>query len=208
MILRRVARPLLAAMFISGGINALRQAEGHAEAAKPLLDKTVGKQPESLPDQVPTDPVTLVRIDAAVKLVGGSLLAIGKLPRLSSLMLLGSLVPTTLAAHSFWEEKDSGRRQEQQIQFTKNLGLAGGLLLAAADTEGKPSVGWRARHAVRDASKQVQDTAESVQRTAGKTAGKASKKVGKAGKQAGALTGKAGKVTGKASKSVESVLSR
>ncbi|PXY34709.1 hypothetical protein DI005_02080 [Prauserella sp. PE36] len=194
MILRRVARPLLASIFISGGINALRDAEGHAQAAKPLVDKTVAPQADSLPDQVPTDPVSLVKIDAAVKIVGGTLLALGRMPRVSALMLLGSLVPTTVAGHPFWEEKDSEQRQAQLVEFLKNAGLAGGLLLAAADTEGKPSVAWRAKKAAHEAVDQVQDTASTVQRRTGKATGRATKAVDKA--------------TGKATKAVESALSR
>ncbi|ASR38734.1 hypothetical protein BAY61_31240 [Prauserella marina] len=177
MILRRLARPLLAAIFVSGGVNALRDAEGHANVAKPLLDKTVGAQADALPDAVPTEPANLVRVDAAVKIAGGVLLATGRVPRLASVLLLGSLVPTTIAGHPFWEETEPGQRQQQKVQFLKNAGLAGGLLLAAADTEGKPSLGWRAKRAARHANKQVRDTASTVQRKAGEATDKAGKAV-------------------------------
>lgn len=150
---------MLASIFIYSGIGALRQAEGHAEVAKPLLDKTVGQWQEKLPDAVPTDPVTLVKVDAAVKIVAGTAFAFGTLPRLSALALIGSLVPTTAANHPFWEAKDSGEKQQQITHFLKNAGLAGGLLIAAADTEGKPSLGWRARRTAAKASKQVANTA-------------------------------------------------
>ena len=39
--------------------------------------------------------------------------------------------------------------------FAKNLGLLGGLLLAAADTAGAPSLRWRAQRALRKAQKSV-----------------------------------------------------
>ena len=156
MILRRLARPLLASIFIYGGIGALRQTDYHVQAAKPLLDKTVGQQQAKLPEAVPADPETLVRVDAAVKIVAGTTFAFGKLPRLSALALIGSLVPTTVAGHPFWEAKDDGEKQQQIVHFLKNAGLAGGLLIAAADTEGKPSLGWRARRAAKRAGKQVE----------------------------------------------------
>ncbi len=38
----------------------------------------------------------------------------------------------------------------QQLQFTKNMGLLGGALLAVVDTDGKPGLGWRARRANKD----------------------------------------------------------
>jgi uncharacterized membrane protein YphA (DoxX/SURF4 family) len=40
-------------------------------------------------------------------------------------------VPTTLAGHRFWEE-ESAARSGQRLQFLKNLGLIGGLLLVIA----------------------------------------------------------------------------
>lgn len=163
MIVRRIARPLLATIFITGGINALRHSKAHAEMATPLLDKTVGKNSDKLPESVPTDPETLVRVDAAVKIVAGTALAFGKFPRVAAALLLGSLTPTTLAAHSYWEREDPSERDAHRIHFFKNVGLAGGLLLAVADTEGKPSLGWRARHAAHSTSKQVGELGQSVQ---------------------------------------------
>lgn len=157
MILRRLARPMLAGIFIAGGINVLRNPEAHVEAAKPVLDGTLNKVGDKLPEQVPSDALTLVRIDGAVKVGAGALLALGRFPRLSALLLSGSLVPTTLATHRFWEEKDAANRQQQQIHFLKNVGLLGGLLLASADTAGKPSLGWRAKRAGKKLNKTAQD---------------------------------------------------
>src|SRR3712207_1410999 len=158
MLLRRVARPMLAALFINGGIQALRYPSGHAQAARPVLDAVApavdaateavapvaDKAPIDVSVRRPDDEL-LVQFDGAVKVVAGSLLALGKPPRLSAAALAASLVPTTLAGHRFWEETDPQKKQDQQIHFLKNLGLLGGLLIAAADTEGKPSLGWRAR---------------------------------------------------------------
>ena len=82
--------------------------------------------------------------------MAGLALATGRLPRLSSLILAGTLVPTTLAGHRFWEKSDSGERQAQQIQFTKNLSMLGGLLIAAVDLEGRPGLKHRGHDAVRE----------------------------------------------------------
>jgi putative oxidoreductase len=155
-ILRRVARPLLASTFIFGGVNALRDSAGHAKAVGPFLDSTVGKLDDVLPDAIPRDPVTLVKIDAAVKIGAGLALASGKAPRLASLLLLSSLVPTTLARHRFWEFKEPTERQAETIQFIKNASVAGGLLIAASDTAGKPSLAWRTRRAAKKAGKQAE----------------------------------------------------
>ncbi|SDI77095.1 Uncharacterized membrane protein YphA, DoxX/SURF4 family [Actinokineospora alba] len=182
MILRRLARPMLAAIFISGGIDALRNPAAHAEAAKPLLDTMIGTAGDRLPAQVPTDPQTLVKIDGAVKIGAGVALALNKFPRVASLLLAGSLVPTTLATHRFWDEKDSAVATNQRIHFMKNVGLLGGLLLAVGDTEGKPSLGWRARRATREVNKRAHelgewahDTGESVTETVAEAPRKARK---------------------------------
>src|SRR4051794_19781673 len=167
MILRRVARPLLATIFVWGGANALRQLEGHVRTVEPFLDQTAGKAADKLPDAVPTEPRTLVQIDAVVKIGAGLALAFGRLPRLAALLLAGSLVPTTLAAHQFWTVEDDGERAAQQVQFLKNLGLLGGLLIASADTEGRPSLGWRARRTAREVGERAQDAAGSVADTVG-----------------------------------------
>jgi uncharacterized membrane protein YphA (DoxX/SURF4 family) len=46
------------------------------------------------------------------------------------MVLIGSLIPTTLAGHRFWQETDEARRSQQRIHFLKNVGLLGGLILA------------------------------------------------------------------------------
>lgn len=142
-LVRRLARPMLAAMFISGGIDVLRHPQDRAKKAGPMATKIAG----ALPIPLPEDPVQLVRIDAGVKVIGGLMLATNRQPRLAAFALAGSLVPTTLAGHRFWEFDDPQQRANQQIHFLKNVGLLGGLLLAAVDTEGKPSLGYRTRKA-------------------------------------------------------------
>jgi putative oxidoreductase len=159
MLVRRLARPLLASVFIVGGINELRRPAEHADVAKPVLDTVAKPAGDAQPDRASTDPVTLVQVDAVVKVAAGTMLALGWAPRLAALALIGSLVPTTAAGHRFWEAQNDQEKQQQLTQFLKNAGLAGGLLIAAADTEGRPSLGWRARRAANRASRQIQQTA-------------------------------------------------
>jgi putative oxidoreductase len=142
---RRIARPLLASIFVVGGWDALWNPEGKAKKAEAVsqpLSETVGV------DQL--DAKTLVRINGAVQIGGGALLALGKYRRLAALVLIGSIVPTTYAGHRFWEESDPATRAQQKMHVLKNLGLLGGLILAAFDTEGEPSLGWRAKRQARE----------------------------------------------------------
>lgn len=138
---------MMAGMFVVGGMDALRNPTTKvpkAEQVAPKLAEPLG---------LPSDPETLVRINGAVQVVGGTLLAFGKLPRLSALALAASLGPTTYAGHRFWEETDDRQRAQQQIQFMKNVSMLGGLIIAAADTGGRPSVTWRAKRAANRAAK-------------------------------------------------------
>ena len=99
---------------------------------------------------LPFETETYVKVNGAVQMGAGLLLGLGKFPRLSSAALAASLLPTTVVGHRFWE-LEGDERKAQKVHFTKNMSLLGGLLLAAADTEGRPGVAWRARHARKEA---------------------------------------------------------
>jgi putative oxidoreductase len=158
--IRLIARPMLASMFVMGGIDALTHASPKVPKAEKVTEKVptlVERLAPGLP--VPTDPATLVRINGGVQVLAGLALATGRAPRTSSLVLAASLAPTTYAGHSFWEEKDKAARAGQRIQFFKNVSMMGGLLLAGVDTEGKPGVAWRARRAARDVRREARQLA-------------------------------------------------
>ena len=74
-------------------------------------------------------PEQSVALNGVVMVIGGLMLALNIAPRLASLLLIGSLVPTTLIGHAFWNEKESQGYRTQRIHFLKNLGLISGLLL-------------------------------------------------------------------------------
>jgi uncharacterized membrane protein YphA (DoxX/SURF4 family) len=154
---RQLARPLLAATFIYGGLDAVRNPGSKAKAAEPVALPIAERIPG-----LPEDPEKLVQINGAVQVAAGTLLAIGKLPRLAALTLIGSVIPTTYAGHRFWEAEDEAQRAQQRIHFMKNLGLLGGLILAALDTEGRPSLGWRARRSASQAGKIIERGAGQV----------------------------------------------
>ena len=143
---RRIARPLLASIFIVDGLQAIRNPAGS--------EKGVESESPALAE-APDNTLTFVRLNGVVQAGGGVLLAIGKFPRLSALALIGSIIPTTYAGQRFWEETDDVKRAEQRIQLLKNLGLLGGLILVAVDTDGAPSVSWRTRRRVRQMANSV-----------------------------------------------------
>jgi len=164
---RLIARPMLASMFIAGGINSLKNSDMMAQRAKPVTDKVVPMVQKAAPSApIPTDPKTWVRINAGVHIVAGLALATGRAPRLSSLALAATLVPTTVAGHPFWEESDPGAKNMQRTHFFKNLSMMGGLLLASVDTDGRPGVAWRVKHAATDARREARHLRKAARREA------------------------------------------
>lgn len=188
MLVRRIARPLLAAPFIYGGISTLRKPQDRVPGATPVVEKIAETADKQLPVELPRDVEQWVQADAAVKVVAGSLFALNKFPRLTAIALSASVVPSTLAGHRFWEHDDPTEKFGQLSNFLKNTGLLGGLLLAAVDTEGKPSVRYRAKRAAKrasdvteknyaKASKRATTAQKRATRRAGKKAGKGALKV-------------------------------
>ena len=144
-LVRRVARPMLASMFVVGGLDQLKHPGRKVDTARPLVEKVAPAI--GLPD----DTELLVRANGAAMVGAGALLALGRLPRVASAVLAATLVPTTIAAHAFWNEQDPEVRAQQKVQFFKNVSLLGGLLIAAVDTAGKPGLAYRA-HMVNDSA--------------------------------------------------------
>jgi uncharacterized membrane protein YphA (DoxX/SURF4 family) len=182
MLVRRIARPLLAAPFVYGGISTLRKPQDRVPGARPVVEKLAETADKQLPVQVPRDVEQWVKADAAIKVAAGTLFGLGRLPRLTSLVLSASIVPTTLAGHRFWEHTDPTERFGQISNFLKNTGLLGGLLLAAVDTEGKPSVGYRARRAASRAADATEKSLAKAQKRAAKAEKQAEKRTKKAKK--------------------------
>jgi putative oxidoreductase len=125
--LRPVARVLTGSTYAVLGLDALRAPGGRVELAGPVLAQIRTAVP------LPEDDELIVRGNAAVQVACGGLLALGIAPRLSALALAGSLIPTTLAGHSYWKLEDPAERRAQRVQFHKNMALIGGLLLAVLD---------------------------------------------------------------------------
>ena len=161
--IRLIARPMLASMFISGGVNSLRRPDMLAKRAEPVTEKLGPAVDRAAgPVRLDLNSRQMVMANGIVHVVCGLMLATGRMPRLSSLALAATLVPTTVGGHRFWEESDPQQRRNQQIHFFKNVSMLGGLLLASVDTEGRPSIAWRARRAARQARKSTADTAHSL----------------------------------------------
>ena len=125
--MRPAARILTGSTYVLLGFDALRAPGARVDQAGPVLAAIRKRVP------LPEDDELVVRANAAVMVLAGTMLALGRAPRLAALVLAGSLIPTTLAGHSYWTTEDPDARKIQRIQFHKNMAMIGGLLFAALD---------------------------------------------------------------------------
>lgn len=117
-----IQRALLASPLIVGGADAAAEAGPRAEMTKKFFeDFGIGLDE--------AEAGTLVQVNGALQALAGGMLTIGIFPRLSALALIGSLVPTTLAGHSFWKYDDKAQYKAQRMQFLKNAAIVAGLLV-------------------------------------------------------------------------------
>jgi putative oxidoreductase len=115
-VLLLLGRVGLAAVFVIGGFGKITGfggfAEGMAERGLPL-------------------PTLSAAIGTAVEFLAGLALGLGLRTRWAAAGLLLFTIAATLIAHAFWTFDDASRGM-QQIQFMKNLAIAGGLLIVMA----------------------------------------------------------------------------
>src|SRR3954453_17831446 len=170
-LLRTAARTLLASYFVASGLKAVRDPAPLVPAAEPMADRLVPlvKQyaPAQFAEYVPEDTTTLVRLNGAAQVVGGLALATGFGRRFGALLLAGSLIPSTIAKYPFWTRQDPEEKAGDRQHFLKNASLLGGVLLASVDTEGKPSLAWRAQKGGHALAKDTRRTGRQIAKSTG-----------------------------------------
>jgi uncharacterized membrane protein YphA (DoxX/SURF4 family) len=172
-IVRRLARPLLAASFVQEGLDAVLHPGMRSERARPLVD-AVAK-----PLGLPNDPELLIRANGAVMIGAGALFALGRMPRLTGLALAATLAPGIyLHVVSLRTEKDGERRASERDDLLRDLGRFGGALLAAVDTQGRPGLAWRSKHAAEHLNASAHRTKRAARREAKRAAKEARRSVG------------------------------
>lgn len=137
--LRRIARPLLASVFIADGVDAVRHPAPYVaglEASRAQMNLATG-------GHAPADLTPVVRACGAVSIVAGLMLAAGRAPRPAAFALAVAAAPLAAARNP----KPAANTPEARKAYTdvalRQAALLGGLLIAGADTAGKPSIGWR-----------------------------------------------------------------
>ena len=132
-VLRIAARLATGSTYAILGYDAVRSPGPRVDMAAPLLTSTRKVVP------LPADDELLVRVNAAVQVLGGVVLKTGKLQRTAAASIVASLIPTTAAGHAFWSIEDPMARKMQRTQFHKNMAMLGGLAYAICDADRGPS---------------------------------------------------------------------
>ena len=73
-------------------------------------------------------PDAMVVATGAMLVGGGASLLLGMKPRLGALAVLSFLAGVSPQMHDFWNVQDPQQRQQEEINFTKNIALIGAML--------------------------------------------------------------------------------
>lgn len=139
MLLRHIARPMLATWFIYDGVQAAWHPADHAGAARRgvhLVGESVGVQAPLSESQV----TGLIRAHGVATATAGLCLALGKAPRTAAFALAALTLPLAIVDEPFTPGED---RRLRTRKFVTDIGAIGAALIAGADLEGRPGVQWR-----------------------------------------------------------------
>ncbi|MHA6511659.1 DoxX family membrane protein [Tessaracoccus sp. Z1128] len=186
-LLRFVARSLFASYFIAEGVKAVTKpaesapdAERFTSAVSPLLQRVV---PADIASYVPENAETWVRISGVAQIVGGAMYATGIGRRLGALLLAKASV-LNLAIALPDKGASSVAKDASRPEVLRNAALLGAAVLAAQDTEGRPSLSWRADHAAKVTEKKAAAIGDDVSRSAHRAAARAEKQARQLSKKA------------------------
>ena len=108
-----LGRVVMGGYFLSSGLNHFKHREQMAQYA---ASKGV------------PSPDAMVVATGAMLVGGGASLIAGMKPSLGALAVMTFLAGVSPQMHDFWNVEDPGRRQQEMINFTKNVALMGAML--------------------------------------------------------------------------------
>jgi uncharacterized membrane protein YphA (DoxX/SURF4 family) len=108
-----IGRILFGGFFLNSGISHLRERK---EMAKYAAAKGIPA------------PELAVTLSAIPLIAGGASILLGVKPKAGTLALLGFLAGVSPVMHDFWRDEDPNERNNNMINFMKNVALAGGAI--------------------------------------------------------------------------------
>ncbi|MDO4666025.1 MAG: DoxX family protein [Actinomycetaceae bacterium] len=136
-ILRTLSRVLIAGAFVYDGVDAVLHTKKHVERfqkVEPVLEKA------GVPPIMEADAKMATRALGAATAVCGASLALGVFPRTCAAIL--AVVNLPIAAVNY-PLHDRATRKDNLKLFGLRATLSGGLIMAAFDRKGSPSLEWR-----------------------------------------------------------------
>lgn len=144
---RAAGRTMLASFFVVNGAKAAAKPDALVADAEPIARKVVPLAqrvaPPSVANYIPEDTKTLVRATGAAQVLGGLGLATGLGRRFGATLLSASMVPHVIASRPDKSASADEKTAARSVAL-RNVALLGAALIASQDTQGKPSIGWRA----------------------------------------------------------------
>lgn len=118
-----LGRAIFGGYFVYNGVNHFANAE--------MMSGYAGSKGVPMPGAA-------VALTGAMLLAGGLSLLAGTRPKIGSALIGAFLLGVSPAMHRFWDIEDPQQRMQELVNFTKNMGLLGGALIAAAAPEPWP----------------------------------------------------------------------
>lgn len=138
-ILRTFARPMLAATFVVDGVDALVRPSRHVEKFERVATSL---ERVGLPPVLDADARMLTRASGAVSVLAGLGLATGRAPRACAVVLAALNIPLTVVNNPVWAVRRDDRK-DALSGLLRGSAVGAGLVLAAVDREGRPSLAWQ-----------------------------------------------------------------
>jgi|SRR5579884_860979 len=108
-----IGRAVFGGFFVYNGINHFLN--------RGMLAQYAGAKRVPAPDAA-------VALSGAALLVGGVSILLGIKPKLGTAAIIAFLAGVSPSIHNFWSAQDPGQRQNDMINFMKNMALLGGAL--------------------------------------------------------------------------------
>lgn len=184
-IVRIIARPLLATGFVVNGVDSFRNSSAAAEHLSPVLTGVERAVPQAKPAL--SNRAVVAQGLAAAQVGAAVAYGLGKFPRAAATVLVGT---TGLNAYLDFQASEHGTKEQKSARRSsalKNVSLVGATMLAAVDTNGRPSLQWRAQHLLHSAQKSASSIGQDASKRfeqAQKSAAGNTKKSRKAAKKA------------------------
>jgi putative oxidoreductase len=108
-----IGRLVFGSFFLYNGINHIKQHKN--------LSQYAGLKNVPVPEQA-------VTVSGLLLLLGGASILLGTKPKIGTAAIIAFLAGVSPMMHDFWKQQDPSQRQNEMINFSKNMALLGAAL--------------------------------------------------------------------------------